>query len=851
MTTPARKQYLNIKSKHGEEILLFRMGDFYETFDSDAEIISRELEIALTSREMGKGVKVPLAGIPYHSLEGYLTKLISKGYKVAICEQMGDAAISKGIVERKVVRIVTPGTVFEDSLLQNETNNYLASLVVRGDQAGIAYVDITTTEFATTQIPVTGVQAEIERLSPRELLLLENSVNEFKIGTSVVKSTVSEHHFHPRWSTEGLMDHFGVETLEPFGCHKLPLASQAAGAIIEYIKDHQGTALPGLKLLKTYSTESFMVLDEQTRRNLELFYGGRWGSKNASLYSVLDQTSTPMGSRMLKRWIGQPLLEIDKLISRQDAVEWFTESIFRRNNAADLLKSMSDLERLTTKVTGRTATPRDLLGISNTLAAIPKLCELLKTNGDVQQVEWISRTFPDNSNMSDQLKLSLSEDPPTSVGDGRTIKHGFSEELDSIREKSKIAIDTMSSIESRERKRTGIKSLKVGYNRIFGYYIEVSRANLSLVPQEYMRRQTLVGAERFITPEMKEQETLILNAKDRVEEIETRIFERLCDQIAQEASLLLKSAEAVALVDVFCSLAYVASDRNYSRPTLNNESAIEIKHGRHPIIEQIVEAGSFISNDANLDLADTQIMVLTGPNMSGKSTYLRQIGLITLMAQIGSFVPAESATVGIVDRIFTRVGLQDDLTVGQSTFMVEMVETASILNQASRNSLIILDEIGRGTSTYDGLAIAKSVVEYIHNHPTLGCKTLFATHYHEMIDVAHTLPRVRNHHVPVVEEGGDIVFLRRVTLGGSNKSYGVHVARLAGLPTGVINRAWELLQELENKVSSKPQNLGIQLSLIDEVPNLIKELRDLDVASITPLEAITKLYEYQARSRDE
>lgn len=851
MTTPARKQYLDIKSKHREEILLFRMGDFYETFDEDAKIISRELEITLTSREMGKGKKVPLAGIPYHSLETYLAKLISRDYKVAICEQIGDPAASKGIVERKVLRIVTPGTVFEDNLLQSETNNYLASLVIRGDEAGIAYVDITTSEFATTQIPMSRAQAEIERLAPRELLLTESSENEIKIDVSVAKSTVSEHHFHPKWSIQVLMDHFAIETLEPFGCHKLPLAAQAAGAIIEYIKDHQGRALPGLKLLKTYSTDSFMVVDEQTRRNLELFNGGRWDSKSASLYSILDQTSTPMGSRMLKRWIGQPLLKIDTLTSRQDAVEWFTESIFRRNNSVDLLKSMSDLERLATKVTGGNATPRDLSGISKTLEIIPKLCEFLKTNGDSQQVEWISRKFADNSNISDLLKLSLSEDPPTSVGDGRTIKHGFSEQLDSIREESKIAVESMSSVQLRERERTGIKSLKVGYNRVFGYYIEVSKANLNVVPPDYMRRQTLVGAERFITPGMKDKEAVILNAKDRIEEIETQIFKQLCTQISQQASLLLKSAEAVALVDVFCSLASVASDRDYARPTLNNESVIEIEDGRHPIIEQIVETGSFISNHAKLDLTDSQIMILTGPNMSGKSTYLRQIGLITLMAQIGSFVPATSATIGVVDRIFTRVGLQDDLTVGQSTFMVEMVETASILNQASRNSLIILDEIGRGTSTYDGLAIAKSVVEYIHNHPKLGCKTLFATHYHEMIDLAHSLPRVRNHHVPVIEEGGNIVFLRRVTPGGSNKSYGVHVARLAGLPTGVINRAWELLKDLENKTSSKPQNLGIQLSLIKENSPLIKELHDLDIASITPLEAITKLYEYQARSREE
>ena len=855
MTTPARKQYLDIKSEHQEEILLFRMGDFYETFDDDAKVLARELEIALTSREMGKGERIPLAGIPYHALEGYLVRLVANGYRVAICEQVSDPTTSKGIVDRKVVRIVTPGTIIEESLLQQGSNNYLASAVVRDSNAGIAYVDITTGEFAATQIPLSRVNSEINRLAPKELILAQTWSNEIIMDGSLTITRVDEQQFHPRWSNDILMTHFKVKSLQPYGCEHLPLAIQSAAAIIEYIRHHQNQALAGINSLQTYSTESFMILDEQTRRNLELFVGGRWDSKEASLFSILNRTSTPMGGRMLKRWLGQPLLDLDELIERQESVDWFSTNPLRRDKMTSLLKSMSDLERLSTKVLNGNATPRDLSGISKSLRVFPAMIQLLGECDDSWKIDEILNKFSNNSRTSALLSSSLTDQPPLYPGDGNTIKEGFSEELDLIRNEVAEAQDSMAAMESSERARTGIRSLKIGYNKVFGYFIEVSRANDDLVPEEYIRKQTLVASERYITAEMKQLEAEILGARNKIEEVETRIFNQICHQVSLETEGLMKSAEAAAMLDVFDSLGTVASEKGYVRPELNNLGRIVIEAGRHPVVERIVDIGSYIPNDTILDPKDMQLIILTGPNMSGKSTYLRQVGLITLMAQIGSFVPAKSAVIGVVDRIFTRVGLQDDLTVGQSTFMLEMVETASILNQASHNSLIILDEIGRGTSTYDGLAIARSVAEYIHNHPKLGCKTLFATHYHELTDLSDNLPRVKNFHVSVTENDGDVIFLRRVMTGGADKSYGVHVARLAGLPSTIINRAWEVLRDLEDKESELASledidSRGLQLSLLTEIPEYIKELQRLDVMSMTPLEAITKLYELQRRSQD-
>ena len=861
MTTPVRRQYLGVKREHQDEILLFRMGDFYETFDDDARLLSRELEIALTSREFGKGQRVPLAGIPYHSLEASLARLIKKGYKVAICEQVSDPATSKGIVDREVVRVVTPGTVIEDTLLEQKANNYLAALVVEGDAAGLSWVDITTSEFATTQFDLSHLSVEMARLQPSELLVPDGQpdVDDLDIGDRTMLTPLAADAFHADWARETLLRHFGVASLESFGCEGQALAVRAAGAVIDYLEQTQRSSVGQINTLYTYSTADYMVLDAQTRRNLELYEGGRWGSVNASLLSVLDVTRTSMGGRLLRRWLGQPLLDVERLVRRQDAVEWFHRSALRRERVVLLLEAVSDMERLVNRVRGHSATPRDLVGLANSLEAAPKIKVILCEDDDADKVEWLAERITDNGEVIELVRQSISDDPPLSVGDGNVIRKGFSPDLDEVRGASRNAQDYIARLEQKERERTGIKSLKVGYNRVFGYYIEISNSNLAQAPEDYVRRQTLVGGERFITPEMKEYESLILNAQDRIGEIESALFRQVCQQVAGHAEQILSTARAIANIDVFASLAEVASRFGYVRPVLDEGDAVTIKQGRHPVVERMLPAGDFVANDAALASGGEQLIILTGPNMAGKSTYIRQVAVIVLMAQIGSFVPADSARVGVCDRIFTRVGLQDDLAMGQSTFMVEMVETAAILNHATPRSLIVLDEIGRGTSTYDGLAIARAVAEHLHNNPRLGCKTLFATHYHELTQLADILPRAFNYNVVVSEDKGQVVFLRNIAPGGADRSYGVHVARLAGMPASVVNRAWDVLAELEDdsrvnrssprrrRGSPQPQ----QMPLLTFTSPVVDELLALDVASMTPLDAINKLYELQERAREE
>ena len=864
MSTPARKQYLRIKKQHQDEVLLFRMGDFYETFDNDARLISRELEIALTSREMGKGERVPLAGIPYHALDGYLAKLIKKGYRVAICEQTSDPAASRGIVDREVVRVVTPGTVIEDSILDRKANNYLAAAVTEGERAGLAYVDITTSEFATSEFPASHLAVELAGLEAAELLVSEESLppntGDGRTGSDddVSITTVATDMFNEDWAREALHNAFGVTSLEGFGCERLPLAVRAAGAIVRYLEDHRSGALGQLNSLYTYSTQSYMVLDPQTRRNLELFEGGRWGGDTgASLLAVLDRTKTSMGARQLRRWVGRPLLDVAELSRRQDAVEWFHRSAVRRSRVTTVLQKIADIERLINKVCASAATPRDMVGLGRSLAAAPEIWQILGEDEDAPAVAWLTDGVHDASETVDLIGRAITDDPPLNVGDGGVILQGFSDDLDRLRNSSREAQDYIASLEKTERERTGIKSLKVGYNKVFGYYIEISRSNLQQAPEEYIRRQTLVNAERFITPQMKEYESLILNAQERIAELESSLFRQVCKQIADAAGPIMTVARAVSQVDAFASLAEVAERQGYVRPELNEGDTISIVQGRHPVVERAIDAGKFVPNDIRLSTRDEQVIMLTGPNMAGKSTFIRQVAVITLMAQIGSFVPADSATVGVVDRIFTRVGLQDDLSTGQSTFMIEMLETATILNHATPRSLVILDEIGRGTSTYDGLAIARAVAEFIHNHPRAGSKTLFATHYHELTQLADVLPRVRNYNVAVAEEDGEVVFLHRIVPGGADRSYGVYVARLAGMPAAVVNRAWEVLTELEGKSSSPAANgrpsppavEAQQLSLLPTTSPVIDELLALDISSMTPLEAITKLYEIQERAK--
>jgi DNA mismatch repair protein MutS len=858
--TPIRRQYLKIKGEHPDAILLFRMGDFYETFDDDAVLAAKELEITLTSRSMGKGLRVPLAGVPVNSLDTYLSRLIKKGHKVAICEQVSDPATSKGLVDREVVRVVTPGTVLETALLDQKTNNYLAAVSQHEGRAGLAYVDITTGEFSATELLIQEVPLELERIEAAEVLAPDTG--ELPVWTDSANNgtgpryeitTVETRTFHTDEARHALLSHYGILTLESFGCEGMDLAVAAAGAILEYLARTQKAAVLQLGNLSIYATGSFMVLDSQTRRNLELFAAGRNESKELSLLAALDHTKTPMGGRLLRQWLGQPLLDLPELEQRLDAVDHFYSDGLKRATSISSLAKVSDLERIVGRIVSGTVAPRELIALKDGLSALPSLRELV----DGPKLAWLHDRLLPLPDVCSLIEEAISADPTGAVGDGNVIRPGFSPEMDELKSSSTIARQFIAGLEQRERERTQIKGLKVGYNQVFGYYIEVSKSNIDKVPEDYIRRHTLTNAERYIIPELKEYESLVLNAKDRLEEAERAVYHRVCAQLAESAGAIGRVASAIARLDVFTGLADAAVENGYVRPTLDLGNAIRITNGRHPVVERVLDVGAYVPNDVDLSNDGARVMVLTGPNMAGKSTYIRQVAIITLMAQIGCFVPASEATIGLVDRIFTRVGLQDDLATGQSTFMVEMVETAAILNQATPRSLVILDEIGRGTSTYDGLSIARSVIEHIHNDPRLGCKTLFATHYHELTHLAASLPGVRNYSVAVTEEGNKVVFLHKIVLGGADKSYGVHVAQMAGLPQGVINRAWEVLADLE---AQSQQNGGQQvrvkkepaqqMALFNDGGRLQKLLQGLDIPNLTPLEAINKLYELQKEAQD-
>lgn len=845
--TPLRTQYLRVKQKYPGAIVFFRLGDFYETFDEDAKVASRELDVVLTSREMGKGQRVPMAGIPHHALDNYLARLVNRGHKVAICEQLTPPG--KGLVERDVIRVVTPGTVVEPNLLASKSNNYLASLVIAGEEAGIAYVDITTSEFATTQLPAGRTMPELERLQAREVLIPEDASIYAQLPFTVTR--LEDYWFDLDIARQALLEHFAVASLEGYGCARLPLAIRAAGALIHYVKETQKETLPQLSKLATYSTDSFMTLDGQTIRNLELFQGGRWGEGGSSLLSIIDLTRTAMGGRLLKNWLGHPLLDLAMLNRRQEAVAWFHGNSLARLKVSSLLADIADLERLVNRVSSSRVVPRELLALRSSLERVPDL-KTAMADGDT--VDWLRDELKPCPEIV-ALVAGAIADEPGELEQGSVIKEGFSPGLDEIRRNSREAKQYLAGLEKRERERTGIRSLKVGYNRVFGYFIEVSRANLNLVPSDFIRKQTLAEAERFFTPELKEYESQILNAQEKIADLEVAVFRQVCQQISAVSEQILATARGIAQIDLLCALAEVAVRRGYIRPTLTDDEVIDIKRGRHPIVEQSIGQDSFVPNDAYLCNNDNQLIILTGPNMSGKSTYLRQVALIILMAQIGSFVPADSANIGIVDRIFTRIGAQEDLAAGQSTFMVEMTEAANILNNATPRSFIILDEIGRGTSTYDGLSIAWAVVEFIHNHPELGTKTIFATHYHELVDLAGTLPRVRNFNVAVAEQGDKIIFLHKIVPGGTDRSYGIHVAQLAGLPKSVIVRAQEVLAELESHASKKGRIPGrkasLQIPLFARSPSLADEIARLDIDSMSPLEAITKLYELKRMARDD
>jgi DNA mismatch repair protein MutS len=851
--TPVRKQYLEIKQQYPDAILFFRLGDFYETFDDDAELISRELDIVLTSRNIAKGARIPMAGIPHHAAESYLSKLIEKGYHVAICEQIGDGPV-KGLFPREVVRVITPGTIVEAELMPHDGNNYLMAMFPGDQDLGIAYADVSTGEFAAAQFDEVVVGEalfqELERLLPAELLLPESWSD--LIMWDGNQTTIPDWRFEYDRSVELLLDHLKAGSLDGFGMGEKPLAVQAAGAILEYLRQTQEAVLPLLTGLHSYSADDFMVLDASTRRNLELTSTLRTHSVEGSLLGVMDDTVTVMGKRLLRSWLGKPLVKLTNIESRLNQVEAFFEDGVWRLEVRDKLKPIVDLERLINRIVAGAARPRDLVALRENLPRIPEISKLIIRKGSPDLAS-IHEDLDPCEDVGDLLNRAITEEPPATMSNIGIIREGYSQELDEITDASRSARQWIADLESVERERTGIKNLKVGYNKVFGYYIEITKSHIEQAPEEYIRKQTLVNAERYITPEMKDYESLVLTADERIRDLEARLFRELCEQVGEQAERLLCTARALAHIDVISALAEVASIKGYVRPVLFEDQTLEIREGRHPVVEEVLPGHRFVPNDTNFE-TDERIRIITGPNMSGKSTYLRQVALITLMAQMGSFVPASSAELGITDRIFTRIGAQDEIHAGQSTFMVEMIETANILNHATNRSLLILDEIGRGTSTYDGVSIAWAVVEYIHNHPRLRARTLFATHYHELTRLAEVLPGVSNYNVVVSEEGGQVVFLHIIAPGGADKSYGIHVAELAGIPRAVINRAQEILSQFESGADqergwdSAPMH---QISMFPDSTPLLEELDEVDISSLSPLDALNLLYEWQQRYLNE
>jgi DNA mismatch repair protein MutS len=793
-------------------------------------------------------MRIPMAGIPYHAVENYLARLIDKGFHVAICEQMGDQP-NKGLFPRQVVRVVTPGTIVEPGLLRGDRNNYLVSVVQQDDKAGISFVDITTGEFSTTELSGEDlsslIRAELIRLKPAEILVAE--------GAPTVEAIAGHFSFWPAWRfetgrcQETLLDQFKVASLDGFGLRGMNLAIRAAGAVLQYLQETQPTALKLLNSISTYSLDEFMTLDAATRRNLELTETIRSGEVQGSLLSVLDHTVTPMGRRLMRQWVSKPLLDLKVILQRQDGVSYLVEHGMLRAELRSALHFLGDLERLTNRIISGHALPRDLVSVRSSLGGLPGVKAVFADQSG--PLDDILQNFSLCSEQLDLLEKAIQEEPPATLQNTGIIQPGYSAELDNVVEASRHAREWISNLENVERERTGIKTLKVGYNKVFGYYIEITHSNTPGVPQDYIRKQTLVNAERYITPEMKEYESLVLNAEERIREIEIRIFREVCSQLASAARDLLDTSHSLAELDVLSSLAETAALDGYVRPVVSEDPILEIHDGRHPVVESSLSGDRFVPNDAIFETGEI-IRIITGPNMSGKSTFLRQVALIVLMSQMGSFVPASSAIIGLVDRIFTRIGAQDEIHAGQSTFMVEMIEAANILNHATTRSLLVLDEIGRGTSTYDGVSIAWAVVEYIHNHPRLRARTLFATHYHELTQLSELLPGVRNYNVAVTESGGQVVFLHKIVPGGADRSYGIHVAQLAGIPRPVIQRASEILAQLEASSGkavrinpSAPQ----QMTLFPETNPMLDELKGLDINTLSPIEALNKLYEWQKK----
>jgi DNA mismatch repair protein MutS len=860
------QQYFRAKAEYPEALLMMRVGDFYELYGEDAEIAARELEIVLTGRDDGKNGRVPMAGVPYHAVERYVARLVQKGYKVALMDQMEDPRFARGLVKRKVTRVLTPGTVLEDSMLEERSNNYLVAAVAGEKLSGLGVVDVSTGEFLATEIrgelSLARIVQEIVRLQPAECLVPKDATDLAAAIEEACNATVTlydpQEYADRRDARQLLLQHFQTQSLRGFGCEDYSVGLEAAAMVLRYLKRNQVSALQHIRTLSTYSVDNFMYLDAAARRNLELTRSLVDGSRKGTLIEVLDMTRTAMGARLLRRWLDEPLQDIEAIETRLQCVQELVNDSLTREEVRHQLGRLGDLERLTSRIATGVASPRDLAALRQSLQVLPELHAALQPvqTPRLQHLREAIRGMPD---LVGFIARAIVDDPPATLKDGGVIRDGFHAELDAIRRAQREGKQWIAELELRERERTGIPSLKVGYNAVFGYYIEVSKPHLSKVPADYLRKQTTVNGERFITPELKEMEAQITGAEERALILEQELFGMVREEVALHAREILDIARAVAELDVLANFAEVAVRNDYHRPVVHSGTHICIRNGRHPVVERF-GMQTFIPNDCVLD-DEQRMIVLTGPNMSGKSTYLRQVALICLMAHIGSFVPADEAEIALIDRIFTRVGAHDELATGQSTFMVEMTETATILNHATERSLVVLDEIGRGTSTYDGLAIAWAVAEALVQ---IGCKTLFATHYHYLNELANLMPGVRNYRVAVKEQGEQIIWLHKVLPGGTDRSYGIQVARMAGVPPEVVARAQEILRELERQSSQrggmasaiapdaeavssvKVQKQKLQLTLFEaEKHPIIEELEKMDVTTLSPLEALLKINEWK------
>jgi DNA mismatch repair protein MutS len=865
--TPLMSQYYKIKEQNPDTILLFRVGDFFETFDEDAKTASKVLGITLTKRANGAAEDVPLAGFPFHAIDNYLPKLVRAGYRVAVCEQVENPKFAKGIVKREVIEVVTPGVTLSEKLLDHKRNNYVMTICLKEETAGISFCDISTGEFYTYEVSDNQIIPQIETINPSEVLVQKRDKDRLteivhKVNRELRVTKLDDWIFNYDYGKELLLMQFKTANLKGFGIDHLNSGIIAAGAVLNYLQETQKANLTHINHIRIYNPTDYMTLDFSTKRNLEIIFSMQGGGREGSLIEIMDKTVTPMGGRLLKKWISAPLRKLEPITKRQESIEVLFKNKILRKNLLKELQEIGDLERLISRICTGRANPREVVAIKTSLRKIPFIKELL-TKSEIKTLQQIRDDLNPLDKLVEKIQSALIDSPPLNIADGGIIRSGFSIELDELRDISLHGKDWIANFQKAEREKTAISSLKVSFNKVFGYYIDISNAHKQKVPDTYIRKQTLVNSERYITPELKEYEDKILNAEEKIYELEAELFNEVRLFVAAEAEAIQVNARLIAMLDCFISLAECAEEFNYTKPVLSDDDKIEITDGRHPVVERILPPGEkFTPNNCHLDGEENQIIILTGPNMAGKSVYLRQIGLIVLLAQIGSFVPAKNAKIGLVDRIFTRVGASDNITAGESTFLVEMQEAANILNNASSKSLILLDEIGRGTSTFDGISIAWAITEYLHEYPELRAKTLFATHYHELNEMAEIFPRIRNYKVEVREYGDKVIFLHKVNPGSADHSYGIQVAQMAGLPQFVINRAKEVLHNLESKeltpyeerkekLSKMKAEDKNQIGLFEFQDDKLRgEIDGIEIDKLTPIEALNKLNELKKKVKN-